>query len=610
MTYFPVSSPFTIFTDTDGAPLESGYIYIGEAYQNPITNPITVTWDNTGLYPAAQPIRIIAGYPDRNGSAANIFFDSTASNGDYSILIQDKNLNTIFSSQSIERSGLQFTKAINIIDDLRAYTSFTFPVYIRGHSAAGDGGQGIFEYFDDGVPGTYTDDDGTIIVPSGGDGSAAWKRMFVGAVSPMWFDPSDVGNAINLAQAAGYFNILLPQGTVNALTTAQIESKTTVSTDGTNDTIYSIDDDIDGFLVVGSYTKLKGFIINTSVAHTSSGIIVGSLTDVAGRCNLSDLYIDGMGSDGITIVNGNLGYIENITAVNNGQDGIRFTDTAVDNNAWAFSGRIDLNANTRHGLYFEGGTGPSDANASRQHYGGLITAQNNGGDGVLIESRSNVLNIYSEANTGNEVHLTSIAYGNRIFLLEGTVTDDGGGISNGNTIFGYSEQANYLSYMSYLLTLDGIRFSNKDYIGTLELKHTSNRNYQAIMGGGTAADQTITFINDNSSYSAIILGDYFVGKCESNGISLFVDGDATPSINEPGTNIFKTQNTGATTITSFDNRFEGQVFTIIINDANTTIADSASIQLAGGVNFVGTVNDTITFVIDGTTAKEICRSVN
>ena len=99
MTYFPVISPFEFFTDLDGTPLENGYIYIGESNQNPITNPITVTWDTDGLYPAAQPIRTLAGYPNRSGAIGEIFINGF-NYRNYSIMVKDKNQNLISYSRA------------------------------------------------------------------------------------------------------------------------------------------------------------------------------------------------------------------------------------------------------------------------------------------------------------------------------------------------------------------------------------------------------------------------------------------------------------------------------------------------------------------------------
>jgi len=69
---------------------------------------------------------------------------------------------------------------------------------------------------------------------------------------------------------------------------------------------------------------------------------------------------------------------------------------------------------------------------------------------------------------------------------------------------------------------------------------------------------------------------------------------ATPSINR--SNMFRTANAGATSITNFTQGVEGQHLTIFIQDANTTIVHNASlIILNGGVNFVGTSGSSISF---------------
>ena len=57
MTVKKIVSPFEVYTDTDGDPLENGKIYIGEANKDPETDPITAYWDSSLTTPAAQPVR-------------------------------------------------------------------------------------------------------------------------------------------------------------------------------------------------------------------------------------------------------------------------------------------------------------------------------------------------------------------------------------------------------------------------------------------------------------------------------------------------------------------------------------------------------------------------
>jgi hypothetical protein len=93
MTYYAITAQYPIFTGLDGLPLENGYIYIGAEGGNPITDPVSAYWDDGLLYPVAQPVRTLAGAPNRNGSPAPIFVPVN-----FSILIQDKNQNQIYYS--------------------------------------------------------------------------------------------------------------------------------------------------------------------------------------------------------------------------------------------------------------------------------------------------------------------------------------------------------------------------------------------------------------------------------------------------------------------------------------------------------------------------------
>jgi hypothetical protein len=91
MPNFAITSQYPVFTDTDGTPLENGYIYIGTANKNPITNPISVYWDKSLDTAATQPIRTLNGAPDWNGSNAPLYCSSA-----FSILVRDKDENKIY----------------------------------------------------------------------------------------------------------------------------------------------------------------------------------------------------------------------------------------------------------------------------------------------------------------------------------------------------------------------------------------------------------------------------------------------------------------------------------------------------------------------------------
>ena len=91
-----ISSPFPVFTDTDGLPLENGYIDIGVAGLNPLSNPRQAYWDEALTMPATN-IRTTRGYPARNGAAGFLY----AAHGDFSILVRNKNGVVIFSNLNV-----------------------------------------------------------------------------------------------------------------------------------------------------------------------------------------------------------------------------------------------------------------------------------------------------------------------------------------------------------------------------------------------------------------------------------------------------------------------------------------------------------------------------
>ena len=83
-------------------------------------------------------------------------------------------------------------------------------------------------------------------------------------------------------------------------------------------------------------------------------------------------------------------------------------------------------------------------------------------------------------------------------------------------------------------------------------------------------------------------------------IDTFTDGDTTPDV-RPST-IFKTANTGATTITGFDNGTEGQIIHVVLQDNNTDFTNGTNLILFRGLNYTsGQTNDILSFLcLDGT----------
>ena len=90
---YSIQSPYSFFSDRDGSPLQSGYIYFGVTGLPAETNPTTVYWDEALTIPVAQPVRTKNGFPYNNGTPAIIW---TA--GDVSLAVKNKKLATVFTS--------------------------------------------------------------------------------------------------------------------------------------------------------------------------------------------------------------------------------------------------------------------------------------------------------------------------------------------------------------------------------------------------------------------------------------------------------------------------------------------------------------------------------
>jgi len=109
----------------------------------------------------------------------------------------------------------------------------------------------------------------------------------------------------------------------------------------------------------------------------------------------------------------------------------------------------------------------------------------------------------------------------------------------------------------------------------------------------TGATRSVT----NLGYTSF---DFQVDKrFRLNQLQSFADEDATPSVYSGS--FFKTANTGATTITNFDDGDESQIIKILIQDANTTIDfTGTNLKGNGGADWSPGNGDWLEAVFDGT----------
>lgn len=80
-----IGNPFPMYFDRQGRPLTGGTLYVGEAGENPETNPINVFFDEALTVAAAQAISIIGGLASNDGSPAQIY----VAEDQYSIRVRD-----------------------------------------------------------------------------------------------------------------------------------------------------------------------------------------------------------------------------------------------------------------------------------------------------------------------------------------------------------------------------------------------------------------------------------------------------------------------------------------------------------------------------------------
>lgn len=140
---------------------------------------------------------LVSGLEDKDGSPLENPFQADV-NGKAVFAAPDGQYDIEFNAGPREsRASIQFLdvsgalQVVENIDTLRSITGNNGRDYmlVKFHTSEGDGGGGEFYLVDGESPGTYVDNGGTIIVPTGGDGSAAWlriipDRVLVGQLTP------------------------------------------------------------------------------------------------------------------------------------------------------------------------------------------------------------------------------------------------------------------------------------------------------------------------------------------------------------------------------------------------------------------------------------------
>ena len=125
-----IGSPFELFTDTAGVPLEDGYLYIGTAGLDPVTNPVAVYWDDGLTIAAAQPVRTLNGFPSRGGTASRLYCGT-----DYSLTVKDKRGVIVFSTLTnpvSSAAAINGTPIGNVTPSTGAFTTLSYSTSLTG----------------------------------------------------------------------------------------------------------------------------------------------------------------------------------------------------------------------------------------------------------------------------------------------------------------------------------------------------------------------------------------------------------------------------------------------------------------------------------------------
>jgi len=149
-------------------------------------------------------------------------------------------------------------------------------------------------------------------------------------------------------------------------------------------------------------------------------------------------------------------------------------------------------------------------------------------------------------------------------------------------------------------------FIGKDAAGVEMPHYTSTHNINQN-------DPLETAVSDLDNAIANISTDAHIAK--TNISRVILDGDTTPSILDGSNNycgMLITLNSGATSITYFDDATACYEITIFFADNNTTLVNSANLRLSGGLDFTGNTYDTITLIYNDHECIwiEIARSLN
>lgn len=578
-------------------------------------------------------------------------------------IILEKGLTAIFTAVATKQWTWLNTSAnagitsVQTINALRHKSVDTFGVVlVEGYYVAGDGGGGNFYGVEGAAPGYYIDNGGTIIVPTGGDGSSAWLRTPFESMTLAQFGAKGDGTTDDTARfqaalnAAGNNMTVYLQGTVGSI--FYCASSFTVSIGVTLAGL--------GWLNESGFNPVTR--IGPALAPFESTILLGSGATIT--CDqlstVRDLHVlpygmtfpqsNSIGWSGTAIIVRPSVTLERLQIVGFDQAVYMYSGARV------FCSRILFDCN--NGIHVENSVDPTYLEycegwpfASAGYTGPIDTLAQQ----TALWGRSGVAFAYANQNdAGLSSYCFAFAYavGHRITNISGMrfygCGSDGpadpdagyvGVILEGSTDTTVFTNCAFVA-QSCNMELNLAAGSRTIFLSGCILGSSSNDNIQILQGtlhihnttfGGSAAGTAVNMFGATSGLT--ITGCYFNNypttliynhnaspyvwispDNDTAGLTVplydpgqvFYDITAQSNINLPiQGNFFRI--IGATAITSFTGGWPGRTVTFVFVGGNT-VQSSATLRLNS--TFSTTSSDILTLICDGQVWYEVSRSIN
>lgn len=589
-----VNAPFAIVPGIDGQPLDDGDVYVGVAGLNAEVNPVNLYWDPALTIPAGQPVKTINGFYSQSGTPGVLYANAS----DYSIVVKDKNAELVYSSLY---STAGYGGAVEDYDTVAALKAANLQVgelvRTKGYYAAGDEGGATYLIAAAAAVDGYSDHllaNGKIALLQNTDGKFNIRQC--GAVGDGVADDSAaiqaaIDRAADTNKDGGV--VVVPWGEYAC---ANLIAKQSVTIDsgmrgvirsnsGQRAPRFILNDN--GFILGTSTTELNNFaclgIVFTGVNIASGnarGVVLGSDIALFGDSADVDCYkpyfahcaFVNFRQEGFLYKRGNGCQLEQCFAENTLKDAAYLTqqrcsvaiygnDAIVTNCEFTAqnTGAVSSANLYKAAFGFMGGTARANSFISD-------TVGETSDIGIVIDQRNvRMSNVRGDTNFGRGFSITQAG------CIASSCTAFKNSQDTDNTYDGWYINANRCSFAacqswSNAADTKKVRYGFNDV--TVESIPAWRNKYVGCFSDGAV---TAEIIMANSAFDT--------PKGEE---TLIADGDTTPSVEQYGR--FRTNNTGATSITTFDDGYNGQELTIRFTDGNTTLVNSGTLITGTGGN--------------------------